>query len=298
MVTKKYKYNASDKIFYFIVYFIALLALLVTLYPFLYIISLSMSSESAIANGKVFLWPVDINFASYKLALNASYLWKAYGNSIYYTVVGTAFNILFTVMAAYPLSQRRFFVRRFFNVMFTFTMYFTGGLIPLYVLVTTIGIYNTRWAMILPTLVSVFNVMICRTSFEGIPKEIIESATIDGANDIRILFKLAVPLIKGTIAVLVLYYAVGHWNEFFHALLFLADQDLHPIQIILQRVVISASPEISQKLGSQGAAVDAATVSAQIRYTVIVLAITPILFVYPFIQKYLIKGVMIGGVKG
>lgn len=177
-------------------------------------------------------------------------------------------------------------------------MYFSGGLIPLYMLLTTLGLYNTRWVMVVPVLVITFNVMICRSAFEGIPKEIFESASIDGANDITMLFRLAVPIVKPTLAVLTLYYAVFHWNNFFSALLYLGNQELQPLQIFLRRVLIMASPEIMQRMGGATSTASLAVSSLQVRYVSIVVSILPIIMIYPFIQRYFVKGITLGAVKG
>jgi putative aldouronate transport system permease protein len=225
-------------------------------------------------------------------------LGRSYYNTIWYTVVGTIFNIIATCLAAYPLSKRRFFVRRQLNFFIAFTMYFSGGLIPVYMLISKMGLYNSRWVMVLPVLVSTFNIMIMRSAFESLPNEIFESASIDGASDLKQLFIIAIPLSKPTLAVLTLYYAVGHWNDFFTALLYIGDQNLQPLQIFLRRVLIMASPEVMQKMGGNTAAGSLSTSTLQIRYVSIVVSVLPIIMVYPFIQKYFVKGVTLGAVKG
>jgi len=292
------KMSWTDRSYYMIAYAVALAAVAVTLVPFLYVVSVSMSSVEAIDRKLVGLLPTDLSFDGYRMVLGYSELWRAYYNTIWYTVVGTLFNLVATCLAAYPLSRRRFFLRRKLNFFIAFTMYFSGGLIPVYIVITQLGLYNSRWAMVLPVLVSTFYVMILRSAFESLPEEIFESASIDGAHDATMMFRIAVPLVKPTLAVLALYYAVGHWNDFFSALLYLGKQELQPLQIFLRRVLVMASPEIMQKMGGQTTAEALAVSSLQVRYVSIVVSILPIMMVYPFIQRYFVKGMTLGAVKG
>jgi putative aldouronate transport system permease protein len=290
--------SMTDRTFYGLVYFITIIAILITLYPFMYVVSVSLSSVSAIDKQQVILFPVDFTIEGYKMVLQYKEIWVSFYNTIWYTVVGTTLNVFFTCLAAYPLSKAKFFLRRKLNFFIAFTMYFSGGLIPVYMIITTLGLYNTRWAMVIPVLVITFNVMICRSAFENIPNEIFESASLDGANDITVLFRIAVPIVKPTLAVLTLYYAVFHWNNFFSALLYLSYQDLQPLQIFLRRVLIMASPEIMQKMGGGSSAAALAVSTLQVRYVSIVVSIAPIIMIYPFIQRYFVKGITLGAVKG
>lgn len=292
----KHSKSYADKSFYILIYTLSIIAFVITLYPFIYILSVSFSDAQAVYAGEVFLWPKDITFAGYKQVLMEDGLWSAYGNTIFYTVVGTACNIVVTCIAAYPLSRQQMFGRRFFNFIIVFTMYISGGLIPTYLLITKLGFYNTRWVMIIPSLVSTYNIMVCRSAFAAIPNEVIESAQIDGANDWQIFKSIAVRLVTPTIAVLVLYYAIGHWNNFFTALLYISDQDLIPLQVLLRRVLIQASSELMG--GSNASAENQSAASLQIRYVTIIVTTLPILAIYPFLQKYFVKGVMLGAVKG
>lgn len=287
-----------DKAYYTLVYLIVFVAIIVTLYPFIYLVSISMSSVQAIDNKLVTLLPVDLSFDGYRMVLGYKELWTSYYNTLWYTVVGTVLNLVFTCLAAYPLSKREFFLRRKLNFFIAFTMYFSGGLIPIYMVITELGLYNTRWAMVLPVLINTFNVMILRSAFESIPNEIFESASMDGAKEFTLLFRMAVPLVKPTLAVLTLYYAVAHWNDFFSALLYLSKQELQPLTIFLRRVLIMASPEVMQKMGGQTSANALAVSTLQVRYVSIVVSIVPIVLFYPFIQKYFVKGVTLGAVKG
>ncbi len=287
-----------DKAYYMLVYLIVFVAIIVTLYPFIYLVSISMSSVQAIDNKLVTLFPVDLSFDGYRMVLGYKELWTSYYNTLWYTVVGTVLNLVFTCLAAYPLSKREFFLRRKLNFFIAFTMYFSGGLIPIYMVISELGLYNTRWAMVLPVLINTFNVMILRSAFESIPNEIFESASMDGAKEFTLLFRMAVPLVKPTLAVLTLYYAVAHWNDFFNALLYLSKQELQPLTIFLRRVLIMASPEVMQKMGGQTSANALAVSTLQVRYVSIVVSIVPIVLFYPFIQKYFVKGVTLGAVKG
>lgn len=291
----KNKHVGNDRLFYALVYIIAAVAFVITLWPFLYIIAVSFSSSQAVYQGEVFLWPVNPTLQGYEQVMGQNGLWTAYGNTIFYTVVGTLFNLVATTIAAYPLSRSRFFARRFFNFFIAFTMYFSGGMIPSYLLITKLGFYNSRWVMIIPSLLSTYNVMVCRSAFSAIPEEVIESAEIDGSNELQTFGRIAVRLITPTLAVLTLYYAVGHWNNFFTALLYLSREELMPMQVLLRRVLIQASSEL---MDNNTAANDMAAVSIQVRYVTIVVATLPILAVYPLLQKYFVKGVMLGAVKG
>ncbi|MDD6878365.1 MAG: carbohydrate ABC transporter permease [Clostridiaceae bacterium] len=296
MAKKGIRTNArSDVMFYFLVYLLTALAFFITLYPFIYIVSVSISDPIAVQKGQVFLWPVGFSVEGYANIFRQPTLWSSYGNTIFYTVVGTLFNMIATVMTAYPLSRRTFCARKFFNFFIVFVMYFNGGLIPTYLLVTKLGFYNSRWVMIIPCLLSSYNVMVCRSAFSAVPEEVMESAQIDGANDIQILLRIAVRLITPTLAVLTLYYAVANWNNFFTALLYLTKAELQPLTILLRRIVISASTEFMSNVEKSEAR---ALASIQIRYACIVTATLPILTIYPFLQKYFVKGVMLGAVKG
>lgn len=287
--------DGGDRFFMTLVYMIAVFAFVVTLYPFIYVVAVSFSGSQAVYQGRVLLWPVEPTLDGYRQVVRQQGLWTAYGNTIFYTVVGTFFNIIATTIAAYPLSRRSFCLRRFFNFFIAFTMYFSGGLIPSYLLITSLGLYNSRWVMIIPGLLSTYNVMVCRSAFSGIPDEVIESAMIDGSNDWQTFSRIAIRLITPTLAVLTLYYAVGHWNNFFTALLYFSKEELMPMQVLLRRVLIQATDELT---GGMSGAGDKAAVSIQIRYVTIVVATLPILAIYPLLQRYFVKGVMLGAVKG
>lgn len=288
----------TDKLFDICIWVLIAIAVCITLYPFVYVVSISLSSGEAVNKGLIILLPVDINLDTYRMVMAYKDLWISYGNTFYYTITGTCLNIVFTCLAAYPLSRKRFFLRKKMNFLLAFTMYFSGGLIPSYLVVTGLGLYNSRLAMILPVLVSAYNVMICRSAFEGVAEELFENAYLEGANDLQILVKIAIPLIKPTLAVLTLYYAVARYNDFFSALLYIGKQNLQPLQLFLRRILLMASTEIMQASGNATAASAAAQSTIQIRYVCIVLSMVPIVCLTPFIQKYLVKGTMLGAVKG
>ncbi len=288
----------ADIIYDIITRLLVIFAVVVCVYPFVYVISISISSGEAVNQGRVWLYPVDLDFSTLRMVMNYSELWTSYLNTFYYTIVGTVCNILMTCLAAYPISRRRFFLRKKMNFMLAFTMYFSGGLIPTYIVVTSLGLYNTRAAMIVPVLCSAYNVMICRSAFEAIPEELFEEASIEGANDFQCLTKIAIPLIKPTLAVLTLYYAVARYNDFFSAMLYLGKKELQPLQLFLRKILLLASSEILQSGGSSTAVAAAAMSTIQVRYVCIVLSVIPVLIICPFVQKYLVKGTMLGAVKG
>ncbi|MBE5833723.1 MAG: carbohydrate ABC transporter permease [Butyrivibrio sp.] len=286
----------GDILFDLLIAIFLILAVVICVYPFIYVVSVSISSGEAVNKGLVTFLPVDLSFDALVTVFNYDLLWTAYGNTLFYTVVGTFLNVIFTCLAAYPLSRKRFFLRKQMNFLLAFTMYFSGGLIPIYIVVTKLGLYNSRWAMILPVLVSAYNVMICRSAFESISEELFEEAAIEGANDIYIMTKIAVPLIKPTLAVLTLYYAVARYNDFFNAMLYISDKSKEPLQIFLRRILLQASMEITQTTNVSMAAASQSTI--QVRYVCIVVAVVPIMLVVPFVQKYLVQGTMLGAVKG
>ena len=298
MKTSFLKESFSDKLYDIITRFLVIFAVVICVYPFVYVISISLSSGIAVNQGRVWLYPGDIDLSTFGMVMRYGELWTSYLNTFYYTIVGTICNIIMTCLAAYPLSRRRFFMRRKLNFLLAFTMYFSGGLIPTYIVVTSLGLYNKRAAMILPVLCSAYNIMICRSAFEAIPEDLFEEAAIEGANDFTCLTRIAIPLIKPTLAVLTLYYAVARYNDFFNAMLYLGKKELQPLQLFLRKILLLASSEILQSAGSTTAVAAAAMSTIQVRYVCIVLSVIPILIICPFVQKYLVKGTMLGAVKG
>ena len=288
----------SDTAFYILVGIIITLLFLITAYPMLLVLSSSFSGRQAILAGKVVLWPVDFGLDGYKAVFRYPDILTGYKNTIIYTVLGTTLNVFVTMIAAYPLSRRGWYGRKVITFVFIFTMFFSGGMIPTYIQIRSLGILNTMWAMILPGALSVYNMIIARTFIDStIPKELFESAKIDGASEFRCFWSIVLPLSKAIIAVLVLYYAVGHWNAYFSAFIYLTKRELYPLQLFLREILIMNNID-------QGNMIDDATMANLqgmydlLKYALIVVASAPIICVYPFIQKYFVKGVMIGSVKG
>lgn len=278
-----------------LIYGVGVLAVLVTLVPFLHVIAMSMSDPLLVARQEIFLIPKQVQWDAYRLVLENNVFWTNYGNTLWIVGAGTVVNIVLTVTLAYALSRRSFFLRRPLMMLVTFTMFFSGGLVPLFLMVNNLGLYNTRWAVILPYAVSTYNLIVCRSFFEGIPESLMESARLDGANDLRILVSIVLPLSAAIIAVLVLFYAVGHWNSYFPAMLFISKPALQPVQVYLIRVLIQNSEALAEE-GSAG--YSRALVVEQLKYAVIIVTILPIVVLYPFLQKYFVQGVMIGAIKG
>ncbi|MEG6611394.1 carbohydrate ABC transporter permease [Pseudoclostridium thermosuccinogenes] len=293
---KHIKQSFGSKVFDIINVLLMILLIVITLYPFYYIIIVSLSDGKAVMKGLVKLRPVGINFKSYSIVLKDPYIGTAYLNTILYTTFGTFINILFSTLCAYPLSRKNFFGKRIFTVMIVFTMFFSGGLIPTYLTVQKLGMLDTIWALVLPGAINTYNMIIIRTFFQDIPAELHESAYIDGANDIKIFAKIILPLSKPIIATMTLFYAVGHWNSFFSALIYLNEREKYPLQIVLRNMVVSG--ELTSQSNQMGAAADFLAIDTTIKYAVIIVATLPILVVYPFVQKYFVKGVMIGSLKG
>lgn len=264
------------------------------LYPFLYVVSNSFSDPSYVLKQEVYLLPKGFSLGAYKLVFENAQVWKSYQNTLFYTFVGTAANMFTTLLFAYPLSRPDFSGRKFFLVLITITMFFSGGLIPLFIVINTMGLYDTLWAVLLPAAIGTYNVIITRTFMQGLPPSLQESAMLDGCNDVRILYSIVVPLSMPIIAVVGLYCAVNFWNMYFLPMVFTPSVDKHPLQLYLMKVVIQNSQE---GLGSaQG--YERLMSGAQLKYSVIIVSILPIICVYPFLQKYFIKGIMIGALKG
>jgi putative aldouronate transport system permease protein len=272
-----------------------LLVIVATLYPFYYITVVSLSNGNAVLRGEVRLWPVGFTWDSYKLVFENPAVPLSLRNSLLYTTLGTLINLIMTTLCAFPLARPRFSGRTFFTWVVTITMFFSGGLIPLYLLVMQLGLINNMWALLLPGAINVWNMFILRTSFQGIPEEIYEAARMDGANDLQTLIRIALPLSKPVLATLLLFYAVAQWNDFFNALIFLNDRAKYPIQLVMRNIVILGRFEQTNELAGGS---DFAVIEQTLKYATIMVSTIPILLVYPFVQKYFVKGVMIGAIKG
>ncbi len=273
---------------------ILLLIVFCTLYPFVNVVAQSFSSEAYINAGKVNLIPKGFNIDTYKTVASDSMFWVNYKNTVVYTVVGTAISMFLTTIFAYALSKRRLVGRRFLTLFAVFTMFFNGGLIPNYVLINGLGFGNTMWAIVIPGAISIYNMLIMKSFFENMPEELEEAASIDGLNTYGILLKIILPLSKAVIATMVLFYAVGHWNSWFPAFLYLDQKELFPVTIYLRNLIAGVSGGTSAGATS---ADNLTQISANIKSVTMVLTILPILTIYPFVQKYFVSGVMLGSVK-
>ena len=288
----------SDIIFNHVNTTLLILGFIVIAYPLLYIVSSSFSSTQAVISGQVWLFPVEPSLDGYKAIFKHDDVWSGYFNSFFYALFGTIINISFTIAVAYPLSRKNLVGKGPIIALFVFTMIFNGGLIPYYMVIRNVGILNTRWAMLLPQAIQVWNLMIALTYFrQNIPEALYDAAEIDGASDLYVLTRIVIPLSGPIIAVLVLFYAVYHWNSYFEAMIFLKEDQLFPLQIILRNILIENQfdPEMFQDIERikrmQG-------LRDLLKYSLIIVASLPVLIIYPFVQKYFIRGVMIGALKG
>ncbi|MFK7694417.1 carbohydrate ABC transporter permease [Paenibacillus sp. HJGM_3] len=290
--------RVEDRLFDTVNYMLLGIVLVAVLYPLIYVLSASISDPAAILRGDVWLWPKGATLKAYKTVLQNAAILHGYWNTIVYTVVGTAINLIMTIMAAYPLSRKDFYGRHAITAFVVFTMFFSGGLIPMYLLVRDLGMLNSIWALVIPGAVSVWNLVIMRTFFQvSIPYEIQESAAIDGCSNLKILLRIVLPLSTPILAVMTLFYAVGHWNAFFNALIYLNDRSKFPMQIILREILIQNDVGDMASLADDSRIEYALQVEA-LKYAVVIVANLPVLILYPFLQKYFIKGIMIGAIKG
>lgn len=285
----------SDRIFDLCNYFFLAVLTLIVLYPLYFIMIASVSDPIAVGGGEVWLYPIEFTLEGYQKIIQNDTIWRGYKNTLIYMIIGTLVNVAVTVTGAYPLSRRDMYGRHLFMFLITFTMFFSGGLIPTYLLVRSLGLMDTMWALILPGAVSVWNLIITRTFFQHtIPNELREAAAIDGCSDFKFFALVVIPLSKAIIAVLVLFYGVSHWNSFFSALIYLREESSYPLQLVLRNILIQNEVQELMKL-ELGASHD---LSESIKYGVIIVASLPVLILYPLVQKYFVKGVMIGSLKG
>ncbi len=277
--------------------FLSIITVIILL-PLIFIVAASFSSPQAVIAGKVTLWPVDFSLLGYETIFEHNKVWNGFANSLFYTFFGTLFNVTMTIIAAYPLSRQDLVGRRFITFLFVFTMLFSGGLIPTYIVVRDLGMLNTRWAMILPTGIGPFNLLIAITFFRTtIPPELHEAARIDGANDFRIFRSIILPLARPIIAVLALFYAINtHWNTYFQALIYLKDQELYPLQLVLREILIQNSIDASMLVDIEDL-VAREGLRDLLKYSLIVVASIPVMLLYPFVQKHFVRGMTLGSVK-
>lgn len=294
----KRRISSSDKVFYAVIGIVMVFLTLIVLYPIVYIVSASFSSSTAVAAGEVWLWPVDFSIEAYKAVFNYSDLWIGYRNTIFYVIVGTIMNVAVEMICAYPLARKDLWGRSVISFLFTFTMLFGGGMIPNYLLVKSLGMLNTPWALLIPGLMSVYNVIVARTFIQNnIPEELLEASQIDGCNDIQFFFKMVLPLSKAIIAVLTLWHAVGHWNAYFSAFLYITNEKLYPLQIFLKEILVQSNVN-SEVVSDVADALQMQNLKQLLKYAIIVVSTVPLFAFYPFVQKHFVKGVTIGSVKG
>ena len=288
----------SDRAFYIASYVVLTLLFLSVLYPIVFVISASFSEGRMVSAGKVILWPVHPSVEGYAAVFRNRRVLLGFGNTLTYTLLGTLINVCVCMMCAYPLSRRDLPCRNVFMLIFAFTMYFGGGMIPNYLLMRNLGMLDTLWVMILPGALSVYNMILARTFMQtSIPGELLEAATLDGCSDLRYFLQIVLPLSKAIIAVVAMYSAVAHWNTYFNAMLYLDSMEKMPLQIILREILLATQFDASMMVDPelQEARADLADV---LKYALIMISTVPILLVYPFIQKYFVQGMMIGSVKG
>ena len=295
---KKFLRSKDDLIFNIVNYTLLGLALVIYLYPLIYIVSSSFSSVDAVVKGKVWLFPVDFSLDGYKAVFKSSKIWTGYLNSFIYMIVGTAINLVVTLMAAYPLSRQDLKGRNAIMMFFAFTMIFSGGIVPTYLVVSKLKLINTIWAMVIPGALSVYFMIIAKTFFQTtIPVELQEAAEMEGCSTPKLIWYIILPLSKAIIAVLLLFYAIAHWNSYFDALLYLNTEDKQPLQIVLREILIRNEQNASM-LRDAELMEKSEGLKQLLKYSLIVVSSLPVLCIYPFVQKYFVKGVMIGSVKG
>ena len=287
----------NDLIFNIILYGMSIIILLIVIYPLYFIVIASFSNPTEVANGKVWFVPSQFTVDGYKEIMRHSELWNGYRNTIVYTVLGTVTGLAVNIPAAYALSRRDLVGRKLITFFFIFTMFFNGGLIPTYFTIRDFGLYDTFWVMVLPFSVVVYHIIIARTFFDSsLPQGILDAAQIDGCGNLRFFFQIALPLSKAVLAVIALYTAVSQWNAYFNALVYIRNEDLKPLQLVIRNILIT-----NQAMAGTGdglAAQEARRLSELMKYAVIIISTVPIMCVYPFVQKYFSQGVMIGAIKG
>ncbi|WP_202556081.1 carbohydrate ABC transporter permease [Paenibacillus silvestris] len=289
------KVSVSERCFDYINTVLLLLLMVLTVYPLLYVAFASVSDAGSLMGHKGILWrPIGFSLDAYTNVFRNPMIIKGYGNTLFVVLMGLALNITLTAFGAYALSRKSLQYRKPLMLFIIFTMFFSGGLIPLYLTVKGVGLVDSLWALIIPQAINTFNLILMKTAFEAIPDALEESAKMDGANDFVILFRIVLPLSMPVIAVMLLYYGVSHWNSWFNAMIFLQERSLYPLQLVLREILLQG--EANANTGASDG--DAAMLAATLKYATIIVATVPILFVYPFLQKYFVKGALIGAIKG
>ncbi len=290
--------SRDDKLFYSISYAFVILLTLIVLYPLIFIVSASFSSANAVSSGRVVLFPVEPSIMGYQRVFENERVWTGYANTILYTGLGTLINVFMTLICAYPLARKKLPHKGFFTFLFTFTMLFSGGMIPSYLVMRDLKILNTVWVMVLPGAIGISQMIVTRTFLRStIPDELLEATQIDGCNDFRFFTMFVLPLSKAVIAVIAMQYAIGHWNSYFNAMIYLSDSSKYPLQIFLREILIMNDIDTSDIVDEE-LAIAMQGMADLLKYALIVVATAPILCIYPFVQKYFVKGVMMGSLKG
>ncbi|GIN73954.1 sugar ABC transporter permease [Bacillus sp. J14TS2] len=289
--------STDDRIFGLINGAILTCILMIVLYPLLFVASASISNPIFVIRGEVFLFPKQITFQAYEQVFQHKDVWTGFTNTLLYAITGTMINLILTVLGAYPLSRKTLPGRKIIMLFLLFTMYFSGGLIPTYLVIKNLHLINTYWAMVLPGAVSVYNLIVMRTFFENIPEELHEAATIDGAKTLQILVRIVLPLSVPVLAVMVLFYGVAHWNAFFNGLIYLSDRDKYPLQLFIREILIQSQMQEMMDMESDSAA-SQLLMAEGIKYALIMVTSLPVLLLYPLLQRYFVKGIMIGAIKG
>lgn len=290
------KSSTGDRVFYVInCIFLGLLALII-LYPLYFIVIAAISDPDAVLAGEVVLYPVKITLSGFEKILERTDVWRGYLNTIIYTVITVVLSLVVTIPAGWALSRKSLLGKKFFMIYFIIPMFFGGGLIPFYNVMSSLGLVNTMWSVILPAILSVWNLFMTRTFFESsIPDGLVEAAKIDGAGEFRVFYSLVLPLSKAILAVMALYYAVGQWNSYFNAMIFLQDETLYPLQLVLKEILIASESTMG---GSGETILEQYRLANQIKYVSVIVSSAPVILLYPFVQKYFAHGVMIGSLKG
>jgi len=294
----KTRVSRSDFIYYAIAYTVVTLLTLAVLYPMVYIVAASFSTSSEVTAGRVWLLPVKPTLYSYQMVLQYKSVYLGYRNTLAYTIVGTFINVVVTLLCAYPLSRKELFGKGFFTFLFTFTMIFSGGMIPGYILMRDLRLINTFWVMVIPGALGVSNMIVTRTYFQSsIPGELLEASKLDGCSDAQYFFRVLLPLSHSVIAVITLFYAVGHWNAYFNAFLYLSNRELYPLQLFLRQILVQ-NQFSADIMDDPEAAAQLAGLQEVLKYSIIVLSTAPLMCFYPFAQKHFVRGVMVGSLKG
>lgn len=295
VIRKKRRESRSDRIFYAVNLAILLLLAAIVVYPLYFIVIASISNADAVLGGRVFLYPVDITLVGYSKIVERTDVWRGYLNTIIYTFLSTLLSLFVTILAGWALSRKTLPFRKFFMVFFIITMFFGGGLIPFYNIVSSLGLLDTIWAIILPSALSAWNLFMTKTFFEvGISESMIEAAEIDGAGQVRTFLSVVLPLSKAIMAVMALYYAVGQWNSYFNAMIFLQDEEMYPLQLVLREILIASETTTG---GSGETILEQYRLANQLKYVSVIVSSLPVIVLYPFVQKYFAQGVMIGSLK-